>query len=138
MNTNKIKKISVKFPNFVNHDSILYDGKKLVLKLPEIQDFNNRMYSELFSSSSSVKIGARYLPKIEGYNCTWRNDEKNPQFTICQFTFASGEEKKVDKIIQKYGGQIIESRKDLNQWEFEETNLSGNSYKVENVNENLS
>jgi hypothetical protein len=140
MNTNKIKKISVKFPNFVTRDSIEYEGKRLVLKLPQIQDINNRMYSKLFSDSSSVHVGARYLPRIEGFNCTWRNDEKNPQFTIAQFTFASGEERKVFRIIEKYNGQIIKSRDDLNQWQFEETNLnnSNTSYQVENVNERIS
>ena len=52
MNQNKIKKISVKFPNFVSKDNIEYEGKRIVLKLPEIQDVNNRMYSELFSGNT--------------------------------------------------------------------------------------
>jgi len=137
MNTNKIKKVSVKFPNFVSKDSVEYEGKRVVLKLPQIQDVNNRMYSELFSKDSGMTTGAKHLPRIEGFNCTWRNDEKNPQFTIAQFTFASGEEKKVSKIIEKYGGTVVESRADLNQWQFDETNLSGNTYQVENVNETM-
>jgi len=137
MNESKIKKVSVKFPNFVSKDSIEYEGKRVVLKLPQIQDINNRMYSELFSGDSGMTAGAKHLPRIEGFNCTWRNDEKNPQFTIAQFTMASGEERKVMNIIEKYGGQIIESRADLNQWQFDETNLSGNTYQVENVNETI-
>jgi hypothetical protein len=137
MNESKIKKVSVKFPNFVNKNSVEYEGKRIVLKLPEIQDINNRIYSELFSGASGMSVGAKNLPRIEGFNCTWRNDEKNPQFTIAQFTFASGEERKVMKIVEKYGGTVIESREDLNQWQFDETNLSGNSYQVENVNETL-
>ena len=137
MNESKIKKVSVKFPNFVSKDSIEYEGKRLVLKLPQIQDINNRMYSELFSGDSGMTAGAKHLPRIEGFNCTWRNDEKNPQYTIAQFTFASGEERKVMKIVEKYGGQIIESRADLNQWAFDETNLSGNTYQVANVNETI-
>jgi hypothetical protein len=137
MNESKIKKVSVKFPNFVNKNSVEYEGKRIVLKLPEIQDINNRIYSELFSGDSGMSVGAKNLPRIEGFNCTWRNDEKNPQFTIAQFTFASGEERKVMKIVEKYGGTVIESREDLNQWQFDETNLSGNSYQVENVNETL-
>jgi len=98
------------------------------------------MYSKLFSDSSNVHVGARYLPRIEGFNCTWRNDEKDPLFTIAQFTFASGEEKKVSAIIEKYNGKIIPIRKDLHQWQFEETNQSnsGKEYKVENVNEIIS
>ncbi len=137
MNESKIKKVSVKFPNFVSKDSVEYEGKRIVLKLPQIQDINNRMYSELFSGDSGMTAGAKHLPRIEGFNCTWRNDEKNPQYTIAQFTMASGEERKVMKIIEKYGGQIIESRADLNQWQFDETNLSGNTYQVENVNETI-
>ena len=137
MNTNKIKKVSVKFPNFVSKDSVEYEGKKVVLKLPQIRDINNRMYSELFSGDSGMQVGARNLPRIEGFNCTWRNDEKNPQFTIAQFTMASGEERKVMKIVEKYGGQIIDSREDLNQWQFDETNLSGNTSQVENVHETI-
>ena len=137
MNQNKIKKISVKFPNFVSKDNIEYEGKRIVLKLPEIQDVNNRMYSELSSGDSGMTAGAKHLPRIEGFNCTWRNDEKNPQYTIAQFTFASGEERKVMKIVEKYGGTVIESRADLNQWQFDETNLSGKTYQVENVNETI-
>ena len=137
MNESKIKKVSVKFPNFVSKDSVEYEGKRVVLKLPEIQDINNRMYSELFSGDSGMTAGAKHLPRIEGFNCTWRNDEKNPQYTIAQFTFASGEERKVMKIVEKYGGTVIESRADLNQWQFDETNLSGKTYQVENVNETI-
>ncbi len=137
MNESKIKKVSVKFPNFVSKDSVEYEGKRVVLKLPQIQDINNRMYSELFSGDSGMTAGAKHLPRIEGFNCTWRNDEKNPQYTIAQFTFASGEERKVMKIVEKYGGTVIESRTDLNQWQFDETNLSGKTYQVENVNETI-
>ena len=137
MNESKIKKVSVKFPNFVSKDSVEYEGKRIVLKLPQIQDINNRMYSELFSGDSGMTAGAKHLPRIEGFNCTWRNDEKNPQYTIAQFTFASGEERKVMKIVEKFGGQVIESRADLNQWQFDETNLSGKTYQVENVNETI-
>ena len=137
MNESKIKKVSVKFPNFVSKNSVEYEGKRIVLKLPQIQDINNRMYSELFSGDSGMTAGAKHLPRIEGFNCTWRNDEKNPQFTIAQFTFASGEERKVMKIVEKYGGTVIESRADLNQWQFDETNLSGKTYQVENVNETI-
>ena len=137
MNESKIKKVSVKFPNFVSKDSVEYEGKRVVLKFPQVQDINNRMYSELFSGDSGMTAGAKHLPRIEGFNCTWRNDEKNPQYTIAQFTFASGEERKVSKIIEKYKGTVIESRADLNQWQFDETNLSGNTYQVENVNETI-
>ena len=61
MNESKIKKVSVKFPNFVSNDSVEYEGKRVVLKLPQIQDINNRMYSELFSGDSGMQVGARNL-----------------------------------------------------------------------------
>ncbi len=135
MNTNRIKKIAVRFPNFVSRNSIEYEGKRLVLKLPEIQNVNNMIYSKLFADPSSVSIGAQKLPKIEGFNCTWRNDVKDPAHIIAQFSFASGEEKKVSKIIEKYQGVVVESRADLNQWEIQETNGSGKVCEFENVNE---
>ena len=145
MNTNKIKKISVKFPNIVNRLDIDYEGKRLVQKIPALYDINNQLKNlnishigDQFSSSSGVHVGARYLPRIEGFNCTWRNDETDPTHVYAQFTFASGEEKKVQKIIDKNMGIIIKSRDDLNQWQFDETNLSGNTYQVENVHERLS
>jgi len=137
MNENKIKKVAIKFPNYISREMIEYEGKRLVVKFPQIQDVNNRIYSKLFADPSNVSIGARKLPRIEGFNCTWRNDEKDPFHTIAQFTFASGEEKKVQRIIEKHGGKIIPSRKDLHQWGIEETNLSGKMAMIENVNEVL-
>ena len=144
MNTNKIKKISVKFPNIVNRLDIDYEGKRLVQKIPAFQDFNNKLKNininhigDQFSSSSNVHIGARHLPRIEGFNCTWRNNETDPTHVYAQFTFASGEEKKVQRIIDKNNGVIIPSRKDLNQWSFDETNGSGKTYQVENVHETI-
>ena len=139
MNESKIKKVSVKFPNFVSKDSVEYEGKRVVLKLPQIQDINNRMYSELFSGDSGMQVGARNLPRIEGFNCTWRNDEKNPQYHDSPIHLSRVERKeRCLKIIEKYGGTVIESREDLNQWAFDETNLIWiHSYQVENVNETL-
>ena len=147
MNTNKIKKISVKFPNIVNRLDIDYEGKRLVQKIPALNDINNQLKNlnishigDQFSSSSNVHVGARYLPRIEGFNCTWRNDENDPTHVYAQFTFASGEEKKVWKIIEKNMGIIIKSRDDLNQWGFDEVNLNntGTTTQVENVHEYVS
>ncbi len=144
MNTNKIKKISVKFPNIVNRLDIDYEGKRLVQKIPMFKNINNELKNiniknigDQFSSSSSVHVGARYLPRIEGFNCTWRNDETDPTHVFAQFTFASGEEKKVQRIIDKNNGVVIPSRTDLNQWQFDETNLSGKITQVENVHETI-
>jgi len=106
------------------------------MKLPQIQDINNRIYSELFSGATKTQVGARLLPKIEGFNCTWISDKSNyGQYVDAQFTFAGSEEKKVMRIIDRYGGVIINSRTDLNQNSFTETNLSGKENEVERVNE---
>jgi len=138
MNINKTKKIRVRFPNLVSGQMAVGESTRQVLKLPQIQDINNRIYSEMFSSASNTQIGARYLPKIEGFNCTWINsDHIMGAYVDAQFTFASGEERKVMRIIDRHGGKIINSREDLHQNSFTETNLSGKENEVERVNEIL-
>ena len=138
MNVNKAKKIRVRFPNIVSGKMVVGECEKQVMKLPAIQDINNRIYSEMFSGSSNTQVGARLLPKIEGFNCTWISDKSNyGQYVDAQFTFAGSEEKKVMKIIDKYGGVVINVRKDLNQNCFTETNMSGKENEVERVNEIL-
>ena len=136
MNVNKAKKIRVRFPNLVSGKMVVGECEKQVMKLPAIQDINNRIYSEMFSGSSNTQVGARLLPKIEGFNCTWISDKSNyGQYVDAQFTFAGSEEKKVMRIIDIYGGVIINSRTDLNQNSFTETTLSGKENEVERVNE---
>lgn len=136
MNINKTKKIRVRFPNLVSGKMVVGECEKQVMKLPAVQDINNRIYSELFSSSSGMSCGGRMLPKIEGFNCTWINSEQlMGAYVDAQFTFASSEEKKVMKIIDKYGGQVITTRADLNQNQIKETNHSGKENEVERVNE---
>jgi hypothetical protein len=111
---------------------------KQVMKLPQIQDINNRIYSEMFAGESGMTSGAKMLPKIEGFNCTWVNsDHLMGSYVDGQFTFASGEEKKVMKIIDKFGGKIIDIKSDLNQNEMKEINGSGLEVPVELVNEIL-
>ena len=136
MNFNKAKKIRVRFPNLVSGKMVVGECEKQVLKLPQIQDINNRIYSEMFSGSSNTQVGARMLPKVEGFNCTWINSDRiMGAYVDAQFTFAGSEEKKVMKIIDKHGGKIINVREDLNQNSFTETNLSGKENEVERVNE---
>ena len=140
MNVNKAKKIRVRFPNLVSGKMVVGECEKQVMKLPAIQDINNRIYSEMFSGASNTQIGARLLPKIEGFNCTWISDKSiYGQYVDAQFTFAGSEEKKVMKIIDKHGGVVINSRTDLNQNYFTETNLTntGKETQVEQVNEVL-
>jgi len=138
MNINKVKKIRVRFPNLVSGKMVVGECEKQVMKLPAVQDINNRIYSELFSSSSGMSCGGRMLPKIEGFNCTWINsDHLMGAYVDAQFTFASSEEKKVMKIIDKYGGHIITTRIDLNQNAMKEINntTTGKEIEVERVNE---
>ena len=138
MNVNKAKKIRVRFPNLVSGKMVVGECEKQVMKLPAIQDINNRIYSEMFSGASNTQIGARLLPKVEGFNCTWISDKSNyGNYVDAQFTFASSEERKVMRIIDRHGGKIIDTRTDLNQNSFTETNLSGKENQVERVNEVL-
>ena len=85
-----------------------------------------------------MSCGGRMLPKIEGFNCTWINsDHLMGAYVDAQFTFASSEEKKVMRILDKYGGKIVNVRTDLNQNAMKETNNTntGKSLDVERVNE---
>ena len=139
MNINKAKKVRVRFPNLISGQMTVGECTKQVMKLPQIQDINNRIYSEMFAGESGMTSGARMLPKIEGFNCTWINsDHLMGSYVDGQFTFASGEEKKIMKIIDKFGGQIIDIKSDLNQNEMKEINGSGLEVPVELVNEILS
>lgn len=135
MNVNKVKKIAVKFPNFVNPSIIESEGKRLVLKFKEARNINLELMSQEFARESAISVGARKLPHIEGFNCTMLNDIYIPGYFAMQFTFASGEEKKVSRLIEKYNGQQIQLRDDLQQWGTSETNLSGKEYNYERVNE---
>ena len=140
MNVNKAKKIRVRCPNIVSGKMVVGECEKQDRKLPAIQDINNRIYSEMFSGSSNTQVGARLMPKVEGFCCTWISDKSNyGQYVDAQFVFASSEEKKVMRIITKYGGKIIDVRTDLNQNFFMETNLTntGKETQVEQVNEVL-
>ncbi len=138
LNINKVKKIRVRFPNLVSGNLVIGECTKQVMKLPQIQDINNRLYSEMFAGGSGMTSGARMLPKIEGFNCTWINNEGiMGRYVDAQFTFASAEERKVMKIIDRYGGKIITTRDDLRQWEQTETNGSGKKLDIERVNEVL-
>lgn len=139
MNLNKIKKINVKFPNFVNINLVVSDAIKKVPKFKEIQNINARIYSELYAGDSGMQVGARNLPHIEGFNCTFLNDQPEIGYTKMQFTFASGEEKKVFRLIEKHGGEIMPIRTEMQQFGKTETdqNNSGKEHSYENVNELL-
>jgi hypothetical protein len=85
-----------------------------------------------------MECGARMLPKVEGFNCTWISDKSiYGQYVDAQFTFASSEEKKVMRILDKYGGKIVNVRTDLVQNATKERNntTTGKEIEVERVNE---
>tara|TARA_R110002020_G_scaffold448694_2_gene661608 strand:+ start:1274 stop:1705 length:432 start_codon:yes stop_codon:yes gene_type:complete len=138
MNENKMKKIRVRFPNLVTGNMVVGECTKQVMKFPEIQDINNRLYSEMFTSGGSGKAEVRQ--RIEGFNCTWINHEGGMgKYVDAQFTFGSAEEKKVMKIIEKFGGFVVDVRKDLVQMGQRETNNTtlGKEIDFERVNEIL-
>jgi hypothetical protein len=81
-------------------------------------------------------VGARPVPHVFG-NATWISDPIFRNISYCQIVFASSDEKKVERIIAKYGGRLVPIRNDLNQWQIEETNLSGKTFNFELVNEKI-
>lgn len=90
---------------------------------------------ELFRPTQ-IMVGPRPVPHVFG-NCTWISDPIFKNISFCQIVFASSDEQKVMRIIRKYGGSIVPIRKELNQWQIEETNLSGKTFNVELANETI-
>ena len=86
---------------------------------------------DAFGRGTQLNSSQRY---IRG-NITWR---KHPLFgrnTIAQIAFASSDEPKVMRIMNKFGGKIVPLKEDSVQNGIEETNLSGTTYNFEQVNE---
>jgi hypothetical protein len=81
-------------------------------------------------------VGHRPVPHVFG-NATWISDPIFKNISFCQIVFASSDEEKVMRVIRKYGGSIVPIRKELNQWQIEETNLSGKTFNVELANETI-
>ena len=136
MNINKIKKICVKFPNWIDPMLVQQAGNFSVTKFKQARNINLELMSREFAKESAISVGARKLPYIEGFNCTMLNDRYIAGYFAMQFTFASGEEKKVTRLIEKYSGVVIPLRKDLQQWgthDGDDENNKRNQY--ENVNE---
>jgi len=88
---------------------------------------------EAFARGTQLNSSYRY---IRG-NITWR---KHPIFlrnTIVQIAFASSDEPKVMRIMQKFGGKIVPLKENSNQIGREETDNTsvGNTHNFEQVNE---
>jgi len=138
MNLNKIKKICVKFPNWVSAGQMYNEATKQVLKFREARNINAEIATDMFASDSGMQVGSRNLPHIEGFNATFRNDLKFVAHFAMQFTFASGEERKVFRLIEKHNGEIIPIREELHQWgtyDGDDENNPRNQY--EKVNETI-
>ncbi len=142
MNRNKTKKIKVWFSQLWYIEQVEKEAKKEVLKFLAPLSMTDRIelakksMSDEFASPSNIIVGSRKLPKIEGFNCTWIRDPSCSGF-YAQFTFANGEEKKVMKIIEKYGGKLVNPDLRLNQYQIEEINSSGKTNQIELANEIL-
>ena len=80
---------------------------------------------ELFRESQLARISF-----VEG-NCTWREHPKykNGFQTYAQIVFASADEWKVMRVMNKYGGKIIDPDLDLNQYQIEETDQTNTGMK---------
>ena len=140
MNRNKTKKIRVLFPTEWFLHEVEREAKKEVLKFLAPLDINTRIemskkaLSNVFAAPSDILVGSRYLPKIEGFDCTWIRSNLG---VLAQFTFASAEEPKLMRIITKYNGKMFNPDEKLHQHEIEEINGSGKINQVELANEIL-
>ena len=85
---------------------------------------------DAFQKGTQLNSTQRY---IRG-NITWRKHPIYLRNTIAQVAFASSDEPKVMRIINKFRGKII-ALNDTNQRTREETNLSGKTLNIEMVDE---
>ena len=137
MNLNKIKKIAVKFPNWIDPVLIQKAGSFSVTKFKQARNINLELGSQLFAHESNISVGARKLPYIEGFNATMLNDIYIPGCFAMQFSFASGEEKKVFRLIEKYSGKLLPVREELKQWGTSEGDEDNPRNHFERVNETI-
>jgi len=112
-NRNKTKKIAVNF-GLVPRDII-----------------NKEMFR-----ATQIQVGARPVPHIFG-NCTWINHPYLSNVTIAQIVFASADEKKLRRIIDKYRGKLVPIDDSMSQWQILETSGSGKEEQVELANERV-
>lgn len=140
MNRNKKKKIKAWFSQLWFIEQIEREARKEVKKFLAPLSVNDRIelakkaMSEQFAGPSGMIVGSQMLPKIEGFDCTWIRDPSCRGF-YAQFNFASGEEKKVMRLIEKYGGKIVNPDLPLGQCTIEEIDGSGKTNQVELANE---
>lgn len=145
MNLNKAKKVRVAFP-IGSFDAFRADCDKEVQKFAlgmNVDDLisvdrERRLLSNVFTDPR-LDMGNRKEPRIQ-CNITWTDDPRYPKgvSTVPQIQYASSDENRLFKIIEKYGGKIID-KGDWNQCQMEETDMnnSGKTHQIERVNEIL-
>lgn len=92
------------------------------------------LISHEFTRPTQIQLGPRPKPHIE-CNITFMEHPFDARRNLAQIVFASSDEKKVWRIINKYNGRDIDVRTDLNQYRIEETNGSGKTSFTELANE---
>lgn len=118
--TRKYKKLNIAFRGFLNREQIAQE----------------------FTRPTQIQIGNRPIPHIDG-NITFQKDERFPWATNCfmaQVNFRSSDEKKVMRIMTKWGGQVVQLKEELHQRGQEETDNTntGKEHNYENVDELIS
>ena len=131
---NRARKVSVMFPANL-WQQCLKEITDEVEKFPMPHDINARIMSSILTEPT-VSAGHHKAPRIS-CNITWRKHPQFPYITIPQISYDSSDEARLFRIIEKYGGKIVDSDSTMNQYEQTETNLSGTEYNFENVNEVL-
>ncbi len=131
---NRSRKVSVMFPANLWQQPLkeMTDEDE---QFPMPQDINARIMSAILTEPT-VSQGHHKKPRIS-CNITWRKHPKHPYITIPQIAYDSSDETRLFKIIEKYGGKIVDSDKTMKQYGQEETSPSGTVYNFENANEIL-
>jgi len=131
---NRSRKVSVMFPANLWQQP-LKEITDDVDKFPMPHDVNARIMSSILTEPT-VSQGHHKAPRIH-CNVTWRKHPQFPFITIPQLDYDSADEARLFRIIEKYGGKIVDSDLRMNQYEQTEINSSGKEYTFENAYEIL-
>jgi len=132
---NRARKVSVMFPANMWQQP-LKEMTDNVEVFPMPRDINAKIMSAILTEPT-VSEGHHKKPRIN-CNITWR---KHPLFkfvTIPQISYDSSDEVRLFRIIEKYGGKIVDSDLSINQYQQEETDSSGKTHQIEHMIELLS
>ena len=103
---------------------------------------DRELIADEFTRPTQIQVGPRPVPHIDG-NITFQKDPRFPWATnmfLAQVNFRSSDERKVMRIMNKYGGQVVQLREELHQRGQEETDCTtrGTLHSFENVHELIS